>query len=785
MKINSKSNAFYEKNITFATKYKKMRQLLILLSMLTAMAAQGRKWTATDVENMIRKVNTSWQQRNKAEVRAFWDNAAYHTGNIEVYKVLKDDGMLDYSRRWAEHNRWQGATERDKAKWKYKKYGEGQDFVLFGDWQICFQTYLDLNELSPDRRKVAHAREVMGYIADSRATDYWWWADALYMVMPVMTKMYRLTGDEKYLDKLYANLTYSDSIMLDAETGLYFRDGKYVYPKHKSQNGLKDFWARGDGWVLAGLAKVLQDMPQSYRHRAFFVSKFQRLAAAVAQCQQPQGYWTRSMLDANHAPGPETSGTAFFCYGLQWGINNGLLDEQTYRPTVEKAWKYLTETALQRDGRVGYVQPIGERAIPGQTVDAKSEANFGTGAFLLAACEQLRTLRMSNPQNDRRYWCQQAWRMAQPVLENMAKGELQKKMKTEFSPSFDKRNRKVIYMETFGRLMAGIAPWLSLPDDNTEEGRQRSQLRQWALAAYRNAVDPASPDYLLWRSEGQTLVDAAYLAESFIRGYDALWKPLDEQTKRRYIEEFTLLRRIDPPYTNWLLFASTIESFLAKVGAPHDNFRISMAVRKTEEWYVGDGWYSDGQGTFAFDYYTSFVFHAMYLETLQNMIDAKQNGWGIDTRKFRNRALKRAQKHSIILERFISPEGTFPVIGRSTPYRLAAMQPLALMAWYEKLPAELSNGQVRAALTAVMHRMFDQQNNYNEEGYLTIGFCGSQPGTADWYTNNGSLYMTSLAFMPLGLPAAHPFWTDGSEPWTQVKAWNGKPFPKDHIWKEE
>ena len=386
-----------------------------------------------------------------------------------------------------------------------------------------------------------------------------------------------------------------------------------------------------------------------------------------------------------------------------------------------------------------------------------------------------------NPKScDRDYWVGQAYKMARPVLENMAHGKLQQNMLTEFSPSFDNRNRKVVFMETFGRLMAGIAPWLALPDDGSDEAKQRKQLRDWALASYRNAVDPSSPDYLCWGVSDQNLVDAAYIAESFLRAYDALWQPLDSLTKRRYFQEFQRLRRIDPPYTNWLLFASTIESFLAKAGGGCDNFRVNMACRKVEEWYVGDGWYADGP-VFAFDYYSSYVFHAMYLETLQAMIDAKVNT-RIDYNKYFDRALKRAQKYAIILERFISPEGTFPVIGRSTPYRLAAMQPLALLAWYQKMPKELSNGQVRAALTQVMHRMFDHQNNYNQKGFLTIGFCGSQPETADWYTNNGSLYMTSLSFMPLGLPANHPFWTDAPQPWTQVKAWNGKPFPKDYRW---
>ena len=388
-------------------------------------------------------------------------------------------------------------------------------------------------------------------------------------------------------------------------------------------------------------------------------------------------------------------------------------------------------------------------------------------------------------QTDREYWCEQAWKMAQPVLENMAKGELQKNMKTEFSPSFDNRNRKVVYMETFGRLMAGIAPWLALPDDDTAEGQQRKQLREWALASYKNSVDPQSPDYLVWGAAGQNLVDAAYIAESFIRAYDALWVPLDDVTKQRYITEFKKLRSIEPPYTNWFLFSSTIESFIAKaVGLrEYDDFRVMMTIRKVEEWYVGDGWYADGP-VFAFDYYSSYVFHAMYLETLQNMLDAKANT-RLEYQKYYDRALKRAQKFAIILERFISPEGTFPVIGRSTPYRLAALQPLALMAWYQKLPKDLTNGQVRAALTQSMHRMYDQQQNYNDGGFLTIGFCGHQPETADWYTNNGSLYMTSLSLMPLGLPADHPFWTDAAEPWTQVKAWGGQPFPKDHRWADD
>ena len=747
-----------------------------------AQGVQAKPTEAQEVRQIIARVNDYWQRHNKAEVWSFWDNAAYHTGNMEAYFLTGNEAYRTYSERWAAHNEWRGAKSNNRSEWRYETYGESDDFVLFGDYQICFQTYVDLYNLQPEGHKIARAREVMEYQMSTPQQDYWWWADGLYMVMPVMTKLYRVTGNRTYLDKLYEYICYSDSIMYDAETGLYYRDAKYVYPKHKSANGKKDFWARGDGWVLAGLAKVLKDLPSDYVHRDFFVAKFVRLAEAVAAIQQSEGYWTRSMMDPDHAPGPETSGTAFFTYGLLWGVNNGYLDEAKYLPVIRKAWNYLTKTALQKDGRIGYVQPIGEKAIPGQIVDANSTANFGVGAFLLAACEYVRYLEA--PKNsDRAYWCDLLYRMAEPVLKPMSKGRLQATMQVEVSPTWDGRNQKVIYMEAFGRLMAGLAPWLSLPDDATDEGAKRKQLRAWALKSYAHAVDPQSPDCLLWQGEGQALVDAAYLAESFLRGYEALWLPLDEQTKARYIECFIGLRVIDPPYTNWLLFSSTIEAFLAKAGAAYDPYRINSAIRKVEEWYTGDGWYADGP-SFAFDYYSSYVFHPMYLETLQAMKEAKVRT-RIHYGDYYRRALRRAQKFSLVLERFISPEGTFPVFGRSIPYRMAAMQPLALMAWYETLPAGVSNGQVRAALTAVMHRMFDHRENFNQGGFLTIGFVGRQPNIADWYTNNGSLYLTSLAFLPLGLPATHPFWTDAPQPWTSQKAWGGEPFPKDHHWQDE
>lgn len=346
-----------------------------------------RKESAQDILDIIHKVNSHWQDNNKPQVRAFWDHAAYHTGNMEAYKLTKVQRYLDYSTAWAEHNQWMGAKSDNKKEWKYG-YGESDKFVLFGDWQCCFQTFADLFNIAPEGHKIARIQEVMEYQMSTDFNGYWWWADGLYMVMPVMTKMYRITGKNIYLDKLYEYFMFADSLMYDTETGLYFRDRNFVFPKHSILDGKKDFWARGDGWILAALAKVLQDLPSDDVHRDFYIDRFHGMAKALVKCQHPDGYWTRSLLEHNYAPGPETSGTAFFTYGLQWGINNGYLDSDIYQNAVDKAWNYLRNTALQSDGCVGYVQPIGAKAIPDQKLDARSTADFGVGAFLLAACER-------------------------------------------------------------------------------------------------------------------------------------------------------------------------------------------------------------------------------------------------------------------------------------------------------------------------------------------------------------------------------------------------------------
>lgn len=344
------------------------------------------------VIQILTLVNDKWQAEHEVtDQNAFWHNSAYHIGNLAAYKLTGKKQYLEYSEQWAENNNWSGAQSANPAEWKFS-YGETDEYVLFGDWQACFQVYIDLYHLDPAPHKISRAKEVMSYQVETDEKEYWWWIDGLFMVMPVMPRMYALTGDTIYLEKLYTYYSFTQEQMYDEESGLFYRDIKYLYPEHTTLNGKKDFWSRGNGWVIAALALTMDKLPDSAPHHEVYVNVFKQMALTLKDAQQEEGYWTRSILDAKQAPGPETSGTAFFTYGILWGINQGILDNDEYAPVVEKSWAYLAETAVQEDGSLGYVQPIGERAEPDQIVDHRSTSDFGVGAFLLAATEMVKYL---------------------------------------------------------------------------------------------------------------------------------------------------------------------------------------------------------------------------------------------------------------------------------------------------------------------------------------------------------------------------------------------------------
>ncbi|MGL4332450.1 MAG: DUF2264 domain-containing protein [Bacteroidales bacterium] len=381
---------------------------------------------------------------------------------------------------------------------------------------------------------------------------------------------------------------------------------------------------------------------------------------------------------------------------------------------------------------------------------------------------------MQSGAQDRALWVNYLWKISYPVIHNLAEGTLRQNMPVEAAPNYSGDPLKMTYLEAVGRTLAGVAPWLELPDDNTEEGKLRKQMREEVLKGLKNAVDPASPDKLNFTEYPQPIVDAAYLVHAFLRAPKALWEPLDDVTKQRYIDAFKSLRDRTGAYNNWLLFTGLTEAFLGQQDQQSDPFRMMVAKNKVKEWYVGDGWYSDGK-KFSMDYYNAYVMHPMMVAMLETMQPLKKaNAEELEE------AMKRMVRHAEFSERIIGPDGTYPAFGRSVTYRTAAFQSLADVALREELPAHISPAQVRCALTAVHRNMYEGNQNFNDKGWLVLGFNGSQPEIADFYTSTGSLYMATLSFLPLGLPADNKFWTDAPADWTTKKAWKGVSLPKDY-----
>lgn len=374
--------------------------------------------------------------------------------------------------------------------------------------------------------------------------------------------------------------------------------------------------------------------------------------------------------------------------------------------------------------------------------------------------------------DDRMWWCETAYRMAYPVLDALSKGELKQKMPIEASSPESRKN--YAHLEAFGRLICGIAPWLELGPDDTPEGKMRGELLVMARKAIRNAVDPSSPDYMNFTRPSQPLVDAAFLAQGLMRAPRQLWGALDQETRRMVIDALLLTRGIKPFQNNWLLFSGMVETFFLWAGEPWDAMRLDYSLVKHEDWYKGDGVYGDGPN-FHWDYYNSFVIQPMLVDIHSVLLEKKKC-----SAKTYEKVLGRAIRFAQIQERFISPEGTFPPIGRSLAYRTGCMQTLSMMALKRSLPQGVTPAQVRCALTAVAKRMFSAEGTYDEEGWLKIGFAGHQPCAGEGYICTGSLYLCSVGFLHLGLPTEDEFWKAPAAPWTSQKAWNGEMFPIDH-----
>lgn len=317
----------------------------------------------------------NYELRRRGPIReqgANWRLCALYVGAMEASMGTGDESYRELARRWSQSHNWE---IRD-------------DQVRNADYQCIGQVYLGFYLLEQEPYMIRDTRRVFDRVLNaSRLGDEMWsWADALFMAPPVLSRLGAATGNSEYFRFMSQKFWEASSSLFDAKHGLYYRDERFVDQQTESGEGV--FWSRGNGWVLAGIARVLQHLPEDHDSHDKFVERFRTMAAAVAPLQHDDGRWRTSLLDSGEYPAPETSGTAFFTYALAWGINEGHLSSTKYRPVVEAGWEGLVE-AVNDEGRLGWVQSVGAEPGPVQKSDTGA---YAVGGFLMAGSEVLRMI---------------------------------------------------------------------------------------------------------------------------------------------------------------------------------------------------------------------------------------------------------------------------------------------------------------------------------------------------------------------------------------------------------
>lgn len=352
-------------------------------------------------------------------------------------------------------------------------------------------------------------------------------------------------------------------------------------------------------------------------------------------------------------------------------------------------------------------------------------------------------------QEDRAYWVGVMTRIADPVL-----------------------NARPTHFEALGRLLAGMAPWLELGPDNTPEGQLREKYLRLTIEFIEHGFNSAPPGYFNFTVSSRPLDDAAFFCQGLLRSPVQIWGNLSPETKLNVLKALLQVRRIKPAESCELLFSAMVEATLLQLTGKCDMRPVLYAIRRFKEWYKGDAWYGDGP-CLHMDYYNSFVIHPMLLDVLRVM---QEHGKG--EADFYKKERQRFIRYAGQQERMISPDGAYPVVGRSIAYRFGAFYVLSQAALEGLLPAAVTKGQVRCALTAVIKKHMSVEGNFDRQGWLTLGFAGHQPQIAGKNISIGSLYLCSVVFVALGLPAADEFWTAPYAEWTGKKIWSGRPEVK-------
>ena len=372
---------------------------------------------------------------------------------------------------------------------------------------------------------------------------------------------------------------------------------------------------------------------------------------------------------------------------------------------------------------------------------------------------------------DRIFWVSTLQKIAFPVLNNLARGSLRKNMPFESNSS---EGQKFAYLEAFARVFNGIAPWLELGADSSQEGKVREKYLRLTLKSIKNAVSTNSNDYIFVVEPKQSLVEVALFAQGLLRAKTQVWLNLPMDVQARIIRELKNTRIIAPYENHWLLYTSMIEAALLEFTGECDKERLTYAISKfRDDFYMGDAIYSNGED-FEAGYFNSLVIHPMLNDILTVM-----RKYGLRDGEFLDVQLMRSSRLSSQLERTISPEGTYPLLGKTLSYRCGVFHLLSQAALLKILPRNISPAQVRGALTKVIQRQFTGDQNFSSDGWLICGFNASQMEICEDNINTGSLYACCAVFLPLGLKADDIFWKAPSEEWSSLKAWNGHQIQPD------
>lgn len=360
--------------------------------------------------------------------------------------------------------------------------------------------------------------------------------------------------------------------------------------------------------------------------------------------------------------------------------------------------------------------------------------------------------------------------MVNPIWQNLAKGELRKNMPVEVRPGNPMPRAEVTHLEAIGRSLAGIMPWLCMVPSTplpSEEEMARRQLKSWVMSGLAQMANTKSKDYISFSGDNQILVDAAFLAYAFMMpgAWTSIFEKLPELVQSHLIDGWLATRKITPYQNNWLLFSAMVELALKKAGETMLTNVVDEALNKHMAWYAGDGVYGDGPNFHA-DYYNSYVIHPF--------LDVIYKEYG-GSATFEEHQPLRSKRYAQIQLRSIMPDGSFPVLGRSICYRCGAFHHLAWAAYNQSLPAEIPYGAVRKGLYLAQKATL-KPANYSPDGWLLLGLNGHQPELAENYISTGSLYLASLAFLPLGLEPGHLFWTAEDAPLPN-DVWSGSAPP--------